>query len=155
METIAITIEIITKFAWSSFAGSYALSGSLRDLQEQARAKILAKLQSNPLAAKAIATVETGSEAHLELIAAYLKVAMYEDPEFASEIQAIAQEVQGEMPQKEQDVQHRGNQTIVSASGGAFIGSIIGGVPGAITGAVAGSAIGWLWKNKTRKSESN
>ncbi len=60
---------------------------------DQLRKKIWGKLRGNRTAESALAAVEQGSKLDLHQLVAYLHVAMDEDPQFASEIQAIAQEI--------------------------------------------------------------
>ncbi|HAG81689.1 MAG TPA: hypothetical protein DCL61_11090, partial [Cyanobacteria bacterium UBA12227] len=131
MESVTLTANLITSLAFQRF--SEKLSESQIASRNQLRQKIWDKFRNNPKAENAIIAAERDSQSDLEPIAAYLQVAMYEDPQFADEIQAIVQELidtQGEIPLNAKDIQARGNQIIVSASGGALIGSLLAGVPG-------------------------
>ncbi|NEO68667.1 hypothetical protein [Moorena sp. SIO3H5] len=60
---------------------------------EELRKMIWDKLRDNYKAENALTAVEKGSSSDLERVADYLKVIMNEQPEFAKEIQAIAQEI--------------------------------------------------------------
>ena len=57
------------------------------------RKKIWDKLRSNPRAESALAAVEKGSKADLDRLSVYLHDAMDDDPQFAAEVKAIAQEI--------------------------------------------------------------
>ena len=59
----------------------------------QLRQKIWDKLRGNPQANVEITKAEQGVETDLELIADYLKVAMRQDPQFAKEVQDLANEI--------------------------------------------------------------
>ncbi|NEO48547.1 MAG: hypothetical protein F6J94_05175 [Moorea sp. SIO1F2] len=60
---------------------------------DKLRKMVWDKLRNNPKAENALTLVEKGSSSDLERVADYLKVVMNEQPEFAKEIQAIAQEI--------------------------------------------------------------
>ncbi|MEK0180908.1 MAG: DUF456 domain-containing protein [Oscillatoriales cyanobacterium] len=144
----------------------------------QLHQRITDKLKENPKARSAIFAAEHGSKSDLEQVAVYLQVAMYEDAEFAAEMQAICQEL-GTIPDdkaefaaemqaicqelgtipddkrenKQQLIEKIGNQMIVGASGGALIGNMVVGVPGAVPGAVAGAVLGWWYGRNSRSSD--
>ncbi len=96
---------------------------------DELRKKIWMKLRGKPGAEKALAAVETGSKADLDNVAAYLQVAMAEDPRFAAEMRVLAQEInagklvdQSSMAQTNSD-NAKGWQTKVEG-GTAYIGEI-------------------------------
>jgi hypothetical protein len=96
---------------------------------DRLRQKIGNKLKGNPTAEQALSQAESGSEEAFESIADYLKVAMREDPNFATEIQALAKEIDeevakdgGSMIQVNRD-NAKGWQTRVEG-GTAYIGDI-------------------------------
>ncbi|NEQ18046.1 hypothetical protein [Moorena sp. SIO2C4] len=60
---------------------------------DELRKMIWEKLRNNSKAENALTAVEQGSSSDLERVADYLKVVMNEQPEFAKEIQVIAQEI--------------------------------------------------------------
>ncbi|WP_424097579.1 hypothetical protein [Moorena producens] len=60
---------------------------------DELRKMIWDKLRDNSKAKNALTAVEQGSSRDLERVTDYLKVVMNEQPEFAKEIQAIAQEI--------------------------------------------------------------
>lgn len=51
------------------------------------------KLRGHPDAESALASIKEGSEDDLNDVATYLKVAMRNDPQFASQVQALAQQI--------------------------------------------------------------
>jgi len=59
----------------------------------QLRKLIWDKLRGNPDAEDALANVEQGQEDDLTDVGTYLKTAMKKDPEFANQIQTMAQEI--------------------------------------------------------------
>jgi len=94
---------------------------------DELREKVWIKLRGKLEAENALAAVENGSQADLNNVAAYLQVAMVEDPKFASEIRALGQEInagklvdQSRMTQINSD-QAKGWQTKVEG-GTAYIG---------------------------------
>jgi hypothetical protein len=61
---------------------------------DELRKRIWARLSGKPGLEKALnSVVDQGSKADLERITAYLQVAMLDDPEFASDLQIMAQEI--------------------------------------------------------------
>ncbi len=60
-------------------------------IMDQLRQKLWEKLRGKPEAEKALASAERGFKAELENVAAYLQVAMVEDPVFAEEMRVLAQ----------------------------------------------------------------
>lgn len=60
---------------------------------EELRKKIWVKLRGRSGAENALAAVEKGSKSDLDNVAAYLQVAMVEDPKFAMEVRTLAQEI--------------------------------------------------------------
>lgn len=61
------------------------------------REKIIQKFQGTPNAATAITKAEEGSKADVNLVAAYLQVAMDTDAKFAQEVQTLAKEIHQEI----------------------------------------------------------
>lgn len=60
------------------------------------RKKIWHKLKGNSEAEKALEAANNGSEKDLEAVADYLKIAMQEDPDFANEVELLAEEIEAE-----------------------------------------------------------
>lgn len=93
------------------------------------RALIWNKLRGNPDAESALQNVQQGSEDDLSDVATYLKAAMKRDAEFATQVQAIANEINaGKLIDQSNMVQNnydnaRGWQTKVEG-GTAYIGEI-------------------------------
>lgn len=92
LSAIAITslAFVVTK------AGEKALDKSLDAAWNKAnllRKKIWDKLRGDEYAEAALAKAEEGDEAAMEDIADCLKVAMKRDPEFAEEVQQLAQQI--------------------------------------------------------------
>jgi hypothetical protein len=110
--------ELAKKFT----AEAIARMNDLREL-------IWQKLQGNPDAVAAIEQAKSGSEEVLSELATDLKRAMDKDPEFASKVQAIAQEIHaGKIQNNSSMVQNnsgnaKGWQTKVEG-GTAYIGEI-------------------------------
>ncbi len=110
--------ELAKKFT----AEAIARMNDLREL-------IWQKLQGNPDAVSAIEQAKNGSEEILSELVTDLKRAMDKDPEFASQVQAIAQEIHaGKIQDNSSMVQNnsgnaRGWQTKVEG-GTAYIGEI-------------------------------
>ncbi|MGB5971015.1 MAG: hypothetical protein WBG70_22060 [Spirulinaceae cyanobacterium] len=66
--------------------------GALSKMDEL-RQKIWQKLRGNPKAEKALTAVEEGNKEEIQRLAVYLQDAMEDDPQFASEVQVMAQEI--------------------------------------------------------------
>jgi hypothetical protein len=131
----ALTASAIASLAFQEFiksgAGELAKKftaeaiARMNDLREL----IWQKLQGNPDAVAAIEQAKSGSEEVLSELATDLKRAMDKDPEFASQVQAIAQEIHaGKLQDNSSMVQNnsgnaRGWQTKVEG-GTAYIGEI-------------------------------
>jgi hypothetical protein len=131
----ALTASAIASLAFQEFiksgAGELAKRfapkaiAKMNDLREL----IWHKLQGNPDAVAAIEQVKNGSEEVLSELTTDLKRAMDKDPEFASQVQAIAQEIHaGKIQDNSSMVQNnsgnaRGWQTKVEG-GTAYIGEI-------------------------------
>lgn len=60
---------------------------------DELRKKIWEKLRGNPRAEKALTAVEQGNKSELERLAVYLQDYMDDEPEFAAQVQALAQEI--------------------------------------------------------------
>ncbi|MBD2254772.1 hypothetical protein [Nostoc parmelioides] len=94
---------------------------------DELRKKIWEKLRGNPNVEQALTAVEGGNKAELEKVAAYLQYAMFEDKQFAAEVQALAQEINaGKLQDNSHMTQYnsdnaRGWQTKVEG-GTAYIG---------------------------------
>gem|GEM_PF-822608 len=100
-----------TAIATLAFIGGTAAGTVVEKLTEAAlektselRKKIWDKLRGNPSAEKALEAAEEGSDTELETVADYLKIAMREDPDFAAEIQELAQAIEGETQQSKSPV---------------------------------------------------
>ena len=66
------------------------------------RKKIWDQLRGNPNAEIALQAAENGNQADLEAVAAYLNVAMLDDPNFAEEVQKLAEEIEkGKIPEND------------------------------------------------------
>lgn len=93
------------------------------------RQKIWDKLRGNPRAENALTAVEQGNKDELQRLAVYLQDAMADDPQFANEVQLLAQEIHaGKLQDNSQMTQSnydnaRGWQTKVEG-GTAYIGEI-------------------------------
>jgi hypothetical protein len=145
----------IAEFAFRSSASSDPLKVQL---SKQIKSIILDKLRNNPQAKDIVEAIEQNSQLDLDLLAAYIQVAMHEDVKFANEIQVIARQIgdiQGKVSPIGQDIEKRGNQLVVLASGSALVGSLVLGLPGAIGGAAIGAILGVIgsvlewWNGKT------
>jgi hypothetical protein len=77
----------------------------------QLRRLIVSKLSGNANAERALEAAEQGNQKALEDVADYLKVAMKEDEEFASQVQAIVKEINIGVLEESNQVQ---NQTVQS-----------------------------------------
>ena len=60
---------------------------------DELRQEIWNKLRGNPRAEKVLTAVDQGNKLELERLAVYLQDAMDDDPQFASQVQALAQEI--------------------------------------------------------------
>jgi hypothetical protein len=60
---------------------------------DQLRQRIWNKLQGNPKAEKVLTAIEQGNKSELDRLAVYLQDAMDDDPQFASQVQVLAQEI--------------------------------------------------------------
>ncbi len=96
---------------------------------DELRQKIWDKLRGNSKAENAITAVEQGSKQELDRLAVYLQDVMEDDEQFASEVQAIAQEIHAGKLQDNSSMKQinydnaRGWQTKVEG-GTAYIGEI-------------------------------
>lgn len=95
-----------TKFIESS-AGELAKNFTQRGIEQMdtLRQKIWAKLMGNPRAEAALKAAEDGSKADIEKVTYYLKIEMNEDEDFATEIQALAQQIQAGKIQDQNAIQ--------------------------------------------------
>jgi hypothetical protein len=132
---IALTANMIASLAFQEFIKSGAGELAKRFTAEaitkmnDLRELIWQKLQGNPDAIAAIEQAKNGSEEVLSEVATDLKRAMDKDPDFASQVQAIAQEIHaGKIQDNSSMVQNisgnaKGWQTKVEG-GTAYIGEI-------------------------------
>jgi hypothetical protein len=102
--------------------------GALTKMDEL-RQTIWNKLRGNPRAENALTAVEQGNKDELQRLAVYLQDAMEDDPQFANEVRALAQEIHaGKLQDNSQMTQSnydnaRGWQTKVDG-GTNYIGEI-------------------------------
>jgi hypothetical protein len=98
-DPITMTASAIATLAFQEFiksgAGELAkkFTGEAIAKMGQLRELIWNKLRGNPDAENALTHVENGQEAELADLGTYLKAAMNNDPEFAGQVQVIAQEI--------------------------------------------------------------
>jgi hypothetical protein len=134
-DPVTLTASAIASLAFQEFiksgAGEFSkkFTGEAIAKMGQLRQLIWDKLRSNPDAETALNNVEQGKEEDLADIGTYLKAVMGKDAKFASQVQAIAQEInarklldQSAMTQNNYD-NARGWQTKVEG-GTAYIGEI-------------------------------
>ena len=94
-----LTASAIARLAFQKFleSGAGELGKKFTEAaiakMDQLRQKLWARLRGKPEAEKALTAVEAGAKAELDNVAAYLQVAMVEDPSFATEVRALAQEI--------------------------------------------------------------
>jgi hypothetical protein len=132
----AITASALATLAFQKFiesgAGELAkkFTGAAISKMDELRQKIWDKLQGkSPRVDEALAQVERGDRAALATIARHLDVVMDENPAFAMEVQAIAQEINaGKLLDQSSMTMHisdqgRGWQTKVEG-GTAYIGEV-------------------------------
>ncbi|MEP0881444.1 hypothetical protein NDI49_07785 [Trichocoleus sp. ST-U3] len=95
MEPISLTAGAIATLAFTKFFETSVekLTEASLVKMEQLRKKIWEKLRGNPQAESALSKVEKGSKPDLERVAAYLDVVMNENPDYAKEVQTLAQEI--------------------------------------------------------------
>ncbi|MBW4634674.1 MAG: hypothetical protein KME30_23030 [Iphinoe sp. HA4291-MV1] len=93
-------MEPLTAGAIATLAFTKAFEKTIEKFTEAAlakmdelRKKIWEKLRGNPKAEKALTVVEQGNKSELERLAVYLQDSMDDDPEFAAQVQALAQEI--------------------------------------------------------------
>ncbi len=134
-DPITLTAGAIATLAFQEFiksgAGELAKKFTAEAIakMKNLRELIWNKLRNDPDAASALESVKQGSEEELNDVATYLKSAMKKDPDFASQVQAIAQEINaGKLVDNSSMTQNnydnaRGWQTKVEG-GTAFIGEI-------------------------------
>ena len=129
-------MEPLTAGAIATLAFTKAFEKTIEKFTEAAllkmdalRKKIWEKLRGNPNAEKALSAVESGNKTELEKVAGYLQYAMLEDKQFATEVQAIAQEINaGKLQDNSHMIQYnrdnaKGWQTKVEG-GTAYVGEI-------------------------------
>lgn len=134
-DPISLTAGAIATLAFQEFiksgAGELAkefTAGAIAKMNEL-RELIVKRFQGNADALHAVENIKQGSEEDLNDIATYLKAAMKHDPEFAAQVQTIAQEINaGKLQDNSSMTQNnydnaRGWQTKVEG-GTAYIGEI-------------------------------
>jgi hypothetical protein len=95
-----LTAAAIADLAFRKFiesgAGELAkkYTGDAIAKMDELRKKIWDKMRGKPTAETALTSLEQGSKAELDRLIAYLQVAMDDDPQFADEIQVMAQQIQ-------------------------------------------------------------
>ncbi|MCC5599399.1 hypothetical protein [Nostoc favosum] len=127
-------MEPLTAGAIATLAFTKAFEKTIEKFTEVAlakidvlRKKIWQKLRGNPNAEKALTAVEQGNKVELDKVAGYLQYVMLEDKEFATEVQALAQEINaGKLQDNSHMTQYnsdnaRGWQTKVEG-GTAYVG---------------------------------
>ena len=99
MEPTTLTATVIATLAFKKFLESSATELGKKftteaiNKMDELRQKIWNKLRGNSDAENALKNVERGIKEDLSDIATYLKAAMNKDKKFASQVQAIAQEI--------------------------------------------------------------
>lgn len=93
-------MEPLTASAIATLAFTKAFEKTIEKFTEAAltqidelRKKILNKLRGEQRAETALTAVEQGNRSELQRVAIYLEDAMREDPQFANEVQLLAQEI--------------------------------------------------------------
>ena len=98
-DPVTLTASAIAALAFQKFiesgAGELAKKFSERAISQmdELRQKIWDKLRGHSKAEKALTAVEKGSEADLERLSVYLQDVMEDEPDFAAELQVMAQEI--------------------------------------------------------------
>ena len=134
-DPVTFSASAIAKLAFQEFIKSGAGEVAKKFTSEaiakmgQLRQLIWDKLRGNPDAESSLTSVEQGEKDDIADVGTYLKAAMKKDPEFAAQVQAIAQEInagklmdQSSMTQNNYD-NAKGWQAKVEG-GTAFIGEI-------------------------------
>lgn len=99
MEPVTLTATAIAELAFKKFLetgvgkATEKLTEAAVAKMDQLRKKIWDKLRGNYTAETALAAVEQGSKSDLDRLVSHLQTAMDKDPQFASDIQAFAQEI--------------------------------------------------------------
>ena len=96
MEPVSLTATAIATLAFTKALEKTVekfTEGALQKMDEL-RQKIWDRLKGNSKAEKAITAVEQGSKQEIERLAVYLQDVMEDDPEFATEVQALAKEIE-------------------------------------------------------------
>ena len=136
VEPVSFTAATIATLAFTKFleSGAGELGKKFTETaitkMEQLRQKIWEKLRGKPKAESALCAVEEkGSEAELGRVAVYLQDEMEDDPQLATEVQPLAQQIKaGKLQDNSTMVQNihdqaKGWQTKVEG-GTAYIGQI-------------------------------
>lgn len=97
-------MELLTPAVIATLAFSKVIENTAETITQatfkkinQLRSKIWQKLKKNKKAETAFIEAEKGSKTDLEIVVAYLKVAMDEDEQFSQEVQILAGEIQQEI----------------------------------------------------------
>ncbi|MFK0730017.1 MAG: hypothetical protein ACIWVG_02315 [Gloeotrichia echinulata HAB0833] len=99
MEPLTLTAASIATLVFTKAFETTIEKATESVLQKLARLreKIIQKFQGTPNAEAAITKAESGSKADVNLVAAYLQVAMDSDAKFAEEVQTLAKEIHQEI----------------------------------------------------------
>ena len=101
-----------------------------QELGQRLTQTVVNKLRGNPKAESTLAAVEQGSQADQKKLAAYLEDYMRQDPDFARQMQVLAQQINAEMARSNSEMQQynfgnaKGWQTTVEGGGTTYIGDI-------------------------------
>lgn len=100
MNSVTFSASAIATFAFTrvfeTSIGKYTEAALAK--MDELRQKIRHELQGNPDAEQVLAAVEQGSMQDLERLSAYLQEAMEGDEQFATEVRAIAREIDADAP---------------------------------------------------------
>ena len=135
MALVEMTAAAIAELAFKKFletgAGELAKKFTSEAItkMDELRKVIWEKLRGNSKAEKAIQAIEGGSKSEIERLGVYLQDAIEDDPKFAAQVQAIAQEINAGKLQDNSTMTQinrenaRGWQTKVEG-GTAYIGEV-------------------------------
>ena len=135
MALVEMTAAAIAELAFKKFletgAGELAkkFTSAAITKMDELRKVIWEKLRGNSKAEKAIQAIEGGSKSEIERLGVYLQDAIEDDPKFAAQVQAIAQEINAGKLQDNSTMTQinrdnaRGWQTKVEG-GTAYIGEV-------------------------------
>ncbi|MEH2404480.1 hypothetical protein [Nostoc sp.] len=136
-DPVSLTASAIANLAFQKFVESGAgelakkFTESAIAKMEELRQKIWEKLRGKPTAEAALTSVvKLGSKAELDRIIAYLQVTMDDDPEFAQELQLLAQRIYaGKIQDNSSLTQNnydnaRGFQTKIEGGANNYVGEV-------------------------------